>query len=70
MTDSFYVAWRYLRFNWGRSVTLVACVTLIAVLPLALEDGDRIRILCCGAYTTSYSSVGFNGFPPLEAIYV
>jgi putative ABC transport system permease protein len=35
--DSFYVAWRYLAFNWGRSVTLIACVTLIAVLPLSLE---------------------------------
>jgi putative ABC transport system permease protein len=37
MIDSFYVAWRYLSFNWARSLTLVACVTLIAVLPLALE---------------------------------
>jgi len=35
--DSFYVAWRYLSFNSARSLTLVACVTLIAVLPLALE---------------------------------
>ena len=37
MIDSFYVAWRYLSYNWARSLTLVACVTLIAVLPLALE---------------------------------
>ncbi len=35
--DSFYVAWRYLSFNWARGLTLVACVTLIAVLPLSLE---------------------------------
>jgi putative ABC transport system permease protein len=35
--DSLYVAWRYLRYHWGRSLTLVVCVTLIAVLPLALE---------------------------------
>lgn len=35
--DSLYLAWRYLSFNWARSLTLVACVTLIAVLPLALE---------------------------------
>ena len=35
-------------------------------LPLALEAGDKVRILCTGAYTTTYSSVGFNGFPPLE----
>jgi putative ABC transport system permease protein len=37
MIDSFYVAWRYLSFNWARSLTLVTCVTLIAVLPLALQ---------------------------------
>jgi putative ABC transport system permease protein len=35
--DSVYVAWRYLTFSWGRSLTIIACVTLIAVLPLALE---------------------------------
>ena len=39
-------------------------------LPLGLEAGDKVRILCTGAYTTSYSSVGFNGFPPLDAVYV
>ena len=39
-------------------------------LPLALEAGDKVRILCTGAYTTSYSSVGFNGFPPLEAVFL
>ena len=39
-------------------------------LPLALAAGDKVRILCTGAYTTSYSSVGFNGFPPLDAVYV
>lgn len=37
MIQSLYVAWRYLRFYWGRSLTLVACVTLIAALPLSLE---------------------------------
>jgi len=39
-------------------------------LPLGLEAGDKLRILCTGAYTTSYSSVGFNGFPPLDAVFV
>lgn len=39
-------------------------------LPLALRDGDLIRILSSGAYTSSYSSVGFNGFPPLRAVYL
>jgi len=37
MIDSLYVAWRYLGFNWARSLTLVACVTLIAFLPLSLQ---------------------------------
>jgi len=37
MIDSFYIAWRYLAFNKVRSVTLIACVTLIAVVPLVLE---------------------------------
>ncbi len=39
-------------------------------LPLNLAIGDRLYWLSTGAYTTSYSSVEFNGFPPLEAFYV
>jgi ornithine decarboxylase len=39
-------------------------------LPVNLRDGDRIVIRNCGAYTSSYSSVGFNGFPPLDVIVV
>ena len=34
-------------------------------LPLALKEGDRVRLLSAGAYTSCYSTVGFNGFPPL-----
>ncbi len=37
-------------------------------LPLALKAGDRVRILAAGAYTASYASVGFNGFPPLDVV--
>ena len=37
MIDSLYIAWKYLLFSKARSATLVACITLIAVLPLALE---------------------------------
>ncbi len=33
-------------------------------LPLALAEGDQVRLLSAGAYT-SYSTVGFNGFAPL-----
>jgi ornithine decarboxylase len=35
-------------------------------LPHTLVPGDRILILTTGAYTQSYSSVSFNGFPPLK----
>ncbi|MBV8890101.1 MAG: type III PLP-dependent enzyme [Alphaproteobacteria bacterium] len=35
-------------------------------LPLDLEVGDKVEILAAGAYTASYASVGFNGFPPLR----
>ena len=35
-------------------------------LPLDLECGDRVEILNTGAYTSSYASVGFNGFAPLR----
>jgi ornithine decarboxylase len=34
-------------------------------LPMALSAGDHVDILGAGAYTASYSSVSFNGFPPL-----
>lgn len=36
-------------------------------LPLDLREGDRLSILNTGAYTTTYASVGFNGFAPLKA---
>ena len=39
-------------------------------LPLDLSIGDRVEILSAGAYTASYSSVGFNGFPPLKEYYI
>ncbi|MEM7721862.1 MAG: type III PLP-dependent enzyme [Pseudomonadota bacterium] len=39
-------------------------------LPLTLKSGDRIVIRNCGAYTSSYSSVGFNGFPPLDVVVI
>ena len=39
-------------------------------LPMALRPGDRVLLHATGAYTTTYSSVGFNGFPPLAAYVV
>ncbi|MWK40040.1 ornithine decarboxylase [Actinomadura sp. J1-007] len=35
-------------------------------LPLSLADGDHVDILSAGAYTATYASSGFNGFPPLR----
>jgi putative ABC transport system permease protein len=37
MTDSLYLAWRYLVYNRKKTIILVCCITIIAVLPLALE---------------------------------
>ena len=39
-------------------------------LPLDLQVGDHLEIHGTGAYTCSYSSVGFNGFPPLTSYFL
>lgn len=39
-------------------------------LPITLKQGDRIYWLSTGAYTTTYASVAFNGFPPIKAYYL
>jgi ornithine decarboxylase len=39
-------------------------------LPLALGEGDMVDVLATGAYTTTYSSVGFNGFAPLAEHFI
>lgn len=39
-------------------------------LPLNLVAGDRLYWLSTGAYTTSYASVEFNGFPPIKAYFI
>ena len=36
-------------------------------LPLSLTVGDEVLIDAAGAYTTTYASVAFNGFAPLQA---
>ncbi|HXZ18192.1 MAG TPA: type III PLP-dependent enzyme [Roseiarcus sp.] len=36
-------------------------------LPVSLEIGSKVLIEGTGAYTTTYSSVAFNGFAPLES---
>ncbi|MFD1379319.1 type III PLP-dependent enzyme domain-containing protein [Fodinicurvata halophila] len=39
-------------------------------LPISLTIGDKILIGATGAYTTTYSSVAFNGFEPLAEHYI
>jgi len=39
-------------------------------LPISLEIGDKVLIEGTGAYTASYSSVGFNGFAPLKTYHI
>ncbi len=36
-------------------------------LPDSMKPGDKVFIFGTGAYTQSYSSIYFNGFPPLKA---
>jgi ornithine decarboxylase len=39
-------------------------------LPVSLAIGAKVLIEGTGAYTTTYSSIAFNGFPPLEAFVI
>ena len=54
MTDSFYIAWKYISFNKIKTIVLVACVTLISFLPIALHLllGESERQLMSRAVST------------------
>jgi ornithine decarboxylase len=39
-------------------------------LPISLAIGDKLLIEGTGAYTATYSSVAFNGFPPLKTYHI
>jgi ornithine decarboxylase len=39
-------------------------------LPLTLQIGDELLIEATGAYTSTYASIGFNGFAPLETFII
>ncbi len=39
-------------------------------MPLDLSVGEKVQIHATGAYTTTYASVGFNGFAPVKAYYI
>lgn len=40
------------------------------MLPVSLEIGAKVLIEGTGAYTTTYSAVEFNGFPPLQSFVI
>ncbi len=40
------------------------------LLPVSLEIGDKVLIEGTGAYTSTYSTVAFNGFPPLKTYHI
>lgn len=46
MRHDFYLAWRYLRHHRTRSLILVSCLSLLALLPIALhrvlDEGERL----------------------------
>ena len=37
MIDSLYIAWKYIVANRAKTITLLSCITLIAILPISLE---------------------------------
>jgi ornithine decarboxylase len=39
-------------------------------LPVSLEIGDKVLIEGTGAYTSTYASVAFNGFAPLQTYHI
>ena len=39
-------------------------------LPVDLKSGDKLYWLSTGAYTSTYASVAFNGFPPLKTYFM
>lgn len=39
-------------------------------MPTTLKSGDRLYWLSTGAYTSTYASVEFNGFPPIKTYYM
>ena len=54
MLDTLYIAWKYISFNKIKTATLIACITLISFLPMALQLllGESERQLMSRAVTT------------------
>jgi putative ABC transport system permease protein len=48
MLDSFYIAWKYISYNKFKTIVLVACITLISFLPIALQlllDESELQLM-------------------------
>lgn len=39
-------------------------------LPISIKPGDKLYWLSTGAYTSTYASVEFNGFPPIKTYFM
>lgn len=39
-------------------------------LPVSLKSGDKLYWLSTGAYTSTYASIAFNGFPPIKTYFM
>ena len=39
-------------------------------MPISLKPGDKLYWLSTGAYTSTYASVEFNGFPPIKTYFL
>jgi putative ABC transport system permease protein len=37
MSDIIYLAWKYLKYNWIKTIVLIASISLILFLPLGLQ---------------------------------
>ncbi|MCH4822295.1 ABC transporter permease [Gramella lutea] len=37
MNNSFYIAWRYLQFHWGKTLLLILSIALVVFIPLGLN---------------------------------
>lgn len=48
MKDSLYLAWQYVRYHWGKTLSLVLAIGMVVFIPLALryftsQGADRMR---------------------------
>ena len=73
MQHDFYLAWRYLRHHKTRTLILISCLSLLAILPLALhlvlEEGERQMTARAAATPLLVGSKGSAVDLTLNALY-